>query len=1002
MYPHYLKSCAKKFPQNFEFSAQKSIRQQPPHSMPKFHRSWRTLPNKHTYSRPPRRRSSTEPKTRILRPLLWALTKKLAPFLIILALIFSSMLAGAFWWYGKNLPDPNKLMERSVAQSTKIYDRTGEHLLYEIHGDEKRTLILLSALPEYVRWATIALEDKNFYSHKGFDFWGIVRASITNLVRGDLTAQGGSTITQQFVKNAILSRERNYARKIKELILAYQIEKRFSKDEILQLYLNEIPYGANAYGIQSASQTFFGKDASVLTIAEAATLAALPKAPSTLSPFGPNRDRLLARQQFTLKKMLELGYLNEDQYQQAKNQKIEFRSKLEKIEAPHFVFYIKDYLAEKYGETVAEQGGLRVVTTLDYDMQKAAEEAIAFQEKNIISKDGSNASLVAIDPKTGQILAMVGSMDFFNATIDGQVNVALRDRQPGSSLKPFVYLAAFMKGYTPNTILYDAVTDFDTGNGTYTPHNFNSKEYGPVTMRKALAGSLNIPAVKTLYLAGIKNTLTLLSDFGYTTLKDESRYGLSLVLGGGEVKLLEHVAAYGTLANEGVRHATSSILKIDDNNGNTLEEYKDKSFRVVDSQLTRLVTDIIQDNNARSYIFGAKNYLVLQGRQAAAKTGTTNDFRDAWTIGYTSSLASGVWVGNNNNKAMNGEGGSTLAAPIWNMFMKKALSKLPQEAFTPPEPIITNKPVLDGVAGEVRVNIDRYSGKLATKDTPASAIEERTYREAHTILYYVNKDDPQGSSPTEPANDPQFHAWEGAVQRWAQEKKIIQEVPPSNYDDVHIPTNLPTLSIIFPIANAVITTQELPIQLTASAPRGISKVMFDIDNINQSNATTSPFSATLSLQNLAKGSHTLKITARDDVENSVTTEIPFIYEGPSTVYPAPTQANDTEIKTKPETTTIKATWLTPIHTNSFALSQFPITLNISASDTGLIKRVNFYAVGANRIPSLLDSIKSPSSTPITAFWRIAPKTGSYALYAQIIDKNNIAIKTNEVTITIKE
>ncbi|MEA3272712.1 MAG: transglycosylase domain-containing protein, partial [Patescibacteria group bacterium] len=682
--------------------------------------------------------------------------KKLNPKSIlttILVLFCATILAGLtasailFFWVGRTLPDPDNLSERLVAQSTKIYDRTGETVLYDIHGAQKRTIVKLDDLPNHVKWSIIALEDKKFYEHHGFDPIGFARAVYNNIIHG-YGSGGGSTLTQQLVKNAILSPEKRLSRKIKELVLSLKIETIYTKDEILQMYLNEIPYGSVSYGIEAASQTFFGKSAKDLELVESALLASLPQATTFYSPYGSHQDRLLVRAHYCLEQMFEEGYITEEEKNVAKEVDILERiiPRRENILAPHFVMYIKEILVETYGEKMVEQGGLKVVTTLDLDKQLMAEEILAEQvEINAEEWNGNNAALLALDAKTGQILTMVGSKDYFDEENDGAVNVTTRSRQPGSSFKPIVYAAAFKKGYTPTTMLYDVITTFKTEIGKdYEPHNYNDKNFGPVTIRQALAGSLNIPAVKTIYLTGISNVLDLADNMSYTTLQDRSRFGLSLVLGGGEVKLIEHVSSFSIFATEGRKHKIASILKVEDSKGKVLEEWEDEKEKVLDTEVCRQLVGVLSDNNARAYVFGESNYLTLGERPVAAKTGTTNDFRDAWTIGFTPSLAVGVWAGNNDNSAMKeGADGSVLAAPIWNRFMRQALEGTPVESFKAPKAVTTGKGVLDGVTPEL-----------------------------HSILHYVNKDNPLGSEPSNPSDDWQYENWEAAISIWAEEEGI--------------------------------------------------------------------------------------------------------------------------------------------------------------------------------------------------------------------------------------
>ncbi len=802
---------------------------------------------------------------------------------LILAVVGFFGLVILYAWTSRLLPDPQKLLERNIEQSTTILDRKEETVLYQIHGDINRKLIKLQDLPDYVKWASIVAEDDNFYNHSGFDVGGIVKAGFATIGIGP--QRGGSTITQQFVKNAILTNERSIIRKFKELILAYRIEKKFAKDEILQLYFNEIPYGSVVYGIEAAAQTFFDKSAKDLTLAEAAMLAGIPQRPTYFSPYGSHLDELKARQEWILDRLVKFDHISKDQAAAAKAEEIKFKPKEESLIAPHFVMYVRELLAEQYGETFVEEGGLRVTTTLDVDYQKAAEKSVADHWQNNKDKyNAGNAALVSLDTKTGDIMAMVGSADFFNEDIDGQVNVALRPRQPGSSFKPLVYTAAFSKGYTPETTLYDVETVFKTDMQDYVPHNYDGGEHGPVSMRSALAGSLNIPAVKTLYLAGIDYTLKLAEDLGYTTLKDRSRFGLSLVLGGGEVKLLEHTAAFATMAQEGEYHPPVAILKVQDANGKVLfEREKVETKKVLSPEIFRLTSSVLSDNAARAYIFGENNYLTLGSRPVAAKTGTTNDYHDAWTMGYTPSLATGVWVGNSDNAAMKrGADGSVVAAPIWNQFMKEVLADKPVEYFNAPPANDATKPVLRGeIAGIAPIKIDKASGKLATELTPPDYVEERVFSQHHTILYYVDKDDPRGPAPKNPLVDPQFGTWEEGIRKWVAKKGLVEsnDPIPTEYDDVHTPDNKPNITITSPSHGQTINSNSINATVTASANRGLTRVEYWLDGSPLGTATSAPFSLNISLVDKTNGFHQLTAKAFDDVGNSAeqTIEVNFLF-----------------------------------------------------------------------------------------------------------------------------
>ena len=680
---------------------------------------------------------------------------KKASFLIIGLIILGAFGSGGILFLAtRDLPNPELLENRSVSQSTKIYDRTGETLLYEIHGEEKRTIIGFNDVSDYLKKATLVTEDKDFYKHSAFDWKSTIRAFFVNLIRGKIS-QGGSTITQQLAKNAFLSPERTLIRKIKELILAFQLEKKYSKNEIFELYINQIPYGANSYGIEAASQTYFKKSAQDLTLAEAALLASLPKAPSYYSPWGLHVDELLARKNSILEKMQTADFISEEEKEKAKKYAFVFAPQNTGIKAPHFVIAAQEYLNGKYGEDDVRTAGLKVMTTLDWNMQQIAEKvALEGAKRNEELYKGTNAALVAQDAATGQILTMVGSRDYFDENIEGKFNVVTQGlRQPGSAIKPFVYLAALKKGFTPNTVLFDVPTEFTSNNPNcpanvdfhnesaecYHPENFDEKFRGPVTLREGLAQSINVPSVKILYLAGIDEFLKFIKTLGIETLTERSRYGLSLVLGGGEIKMIDLVEAYSVLAQNGVKHKQSLILEIKDNKNKLLEEYKDQSEPAADPRYIKLINDILSDREARSPLFTRSLYLtVFDNQEVALKTGTTNDYKDAWAFGYTPSLVVGVWAGNNDNQPMQKQGSSLLAAvPIWNAFMKEILKDRPTETFLKPDPIETEKPILRG-----------------------------EYPEIHTILYYINKKDPAGPAPKNPTTDPQFSNWEESIQEW--------------------------------------------------------------------------------------------------------------------------------------------------------------------------------------------------------------------------------------------
>ncbi len=705
---------------------------------------------------------------------------------------FIVTVAGILIWVSTlEIPDLSAFDERRVLQSTKIYDRTGEILLYDLHQDVKRTIVPFEEISRNIKNATIAIEDDQFYNHMGIDVKAILRAFLANFSQGNLSGQGGSTITQQVIKNSILDRDKKYSRKVKEAILSLKLERKLSKDEILSIYLNESPYGGTIYGAEEASQSFFGKKASEVTIAEAAYLAAIPQAPTYFSPYGNHRAELDARQKLVLERMRVNGLVSIDEYEEAKNAVVEFQPQaVTGIRAPHFVMYIVEQLAEKYGEEVLAEKGFRIITTLDWNLQKEAERIVAEKaESNTERFNASNAGMIATDPKTGDLLVMVGSRDYFSEDIEGNFNVTLSSRQPGSSIKPFVYASAFKKGYLPATVLFDVATQFSplcepwsqsSESPCYAPQNYNHKFIGPISMRNALAQSLNIPAVKTLYLAGLKDTLKFMADMGLTTLNDPDRYGLTLVLGGGEVRLIDMTYAYGVFANGGIKAEPRNILKIEDSRGNIIEETKPVTNRVLDENVAYMISDILSDNEARTPLWGSNSAIYFPNRDVAAKSGSTNNLRDAWIMGYAPNLALGAWVGNNNNEAMGGGLSGLITTPMWRAFMDVALLTIPEETFTQPQ-INTQdvKPILRGEYLDTSLLIktmqEQNDGeKIKKEENKEEETESKTdlssiYNNIHSILFFVERNNPQGAYPTNPANDPQYTNWEYGVQKWKEE-----------------------------------------------------------------------------------------------------------------------------------------------------------------------------------------------------------------------------------------
>lgn len=916
--------------------------------------------------------------------------KKIALLFILIIFLIGSL--GAFIalaWLSRGLPSPDQLIEREIAQTTTIYDRSGEYILYEIHGEEKRTLMNLDEVPDYVKQASIAIEDKNFYRHRGFSMWAIARTIITNVLYS--RRAGGSTLTQQFVKNAVLGPEKKYSRKVKELVLAQRIEKKFTKDEILQMYLNEIPYGSNAYGVEAASQKYFGKSVKDINIAEAALLAALPQAPSRYSPYGPNRDLLLGRKDYILDLMEEQGYISQSEKDAAKSYQIVFQGPETNIKAPHFVMYVKSLLADRYGEKNIEQGGYKIYTTLDWRLQSIAEQVVKEKIEEYGERyNAGNAALVAIDPKTGQILTMVGSRDYFNSDIDGQVNVAVRPRQPGSSLKPLIYSSLFELGYTPNTILYDVETNFSTNpSEPYIPRNYNGQERGPVNIRQSLAGSLNIPAVKAIYLADINRVLDLADNMGYTTLKDRSRFGLALVLGGGEVQLLEHVNAYSAFAREGLMHSHSAILRVEDKNGKILEEYEEQEKRVLTNKSARMINSILSDNNARTFVFGARSWLNIEDRQVAVKTGTTNNFHDAWTIGYTPSIVAGVWVGNSNNKEMtSGADGSVVAAPIWNEFMKQALIDSPKEIFKETEEVITGKAVLDGQsAGKQIIEIDSISGLLATEYTPVELIQEIEVFSHHSILHYINRQDPLGPEPQNPEQDSQYLIWEKAIARWAEENEETSELSaPTESDNLHIPENFPELKIIKPKNNELINDNQLLIEIEASANRGINQTEYFINNILLEKNNSLQSTITKNINFLNNGSHKLTVRVCDDVLNCLSKDVDFRFNNSSPI----------------NNTLVSGRITHPSPGLSVNLTDFPLNIGIEITGAELAANLSlFFSKNDDDLKIEISNTPINQQSNLEFSWMNQPEVGNYLLGGEITTWSGKIIKIDPVNIVIQ-
>lgn len=800
------------------------------------------------------------------------------------------------------VPDFKSFEERKVVESSKIYDRTGKILLYSIQDNTKRTVVPFDQISRYVKNATVAIEDAEFYQHFGIKPTSIIRAMFANITTGSF-GQGGSTITQQVVKNTLLTNEKTITRKIKEWIWAIKLEKILNKEQILTLYLNEVPYGGNIYGVEEASLAFLGKHAQDLDLAESAYIAALPQAPTFYSPYGNHRDRLDERKKLVLSRMRELGFISEEEFKLAVAEKISFLpQELHGINAPHFVTWVREYLAEKYGEEALTERGLRVITTLDYNLQKKAEETVSkFGKENEEKFNAKNAGMVGIDPRTGEVLVMVGSRDYFNKNAEGNFNITLAHRQPGSAFKPFVYATAFEKGYTPETVVFDLETQFQTtcdaegkpltlggdSKECYMPGNYDNVFRGPVSLRNALAQSINIPAIKVLYLAGIKDSIETARKMGIEKLADPNQYGLTLVLGGGEVSLLDMTSAYGVFANNGVRNPYQNILRVEDSSGAVLEEFSPHSTEVLPKNVALQISDVLSDNKARAPAFGDRSYLYFEGKDVAVKTGTTNDYKDAWIIGYTPSFALGAWVGNNDNTPMEKKVAGFIVAPMWNSFMKEVLNNPDHQSETFEKPTMgdpsTLKPILRGIwRGGESYFVDRVSGKLATEYTPQETKEERVLTNVHDILYWVDKNNPLGPSPEHPENDSQFNLWEKPVLDWVAKQGIVKEtrdIIPKEVDDIHAPSLSPIITMVYPKEGASLNTNSRVFVSISSAGRfPLVRTDFFINDALVGSSKRDPLSFSFipnEIDGMKPQGNTLRVVGYDSVFNTGVTTISF-------------------------------------------------------------------------------------------------------------------------------
>lgn len=729
-------------------------------------------------------------------------------------LIFLVLVTGfLFVWYSRSLPAPGKLIEAPLAESTRIYDKNNV-LLYSVYQDQNRTYVRLSEIPKYLQLATISIEDKDFYKNQGFSLSGYARAIRNIILYRRLT--GGSTITQQLVKNVLLTSERSLQRKIKELILSIQVDKRYSKDQILEMYLNDVSYGGANVGVEAASQSYFGKKVKDLDLAESAFLAGLPQSPSIYSPYS-GRNLYIGRSNEVLQQMVRENYISQKQKDDAiaKIKNIEFSQKDKNIKAPHFVMYVRELLARQLGEELVANGGLQILTTLDYSIQKKAEDVVKEEINRLKGYRVGNGATIVSNPATGEILAFVGSKDYFDTKNDGNFNASLSNRQPGSALKPIMYATAFGKGYTPATLILDVKTDFPTNDPEhpiFTPINYDEKYHGPTQLRFALGNSVNLPAVKMLARVGIKDVMQQAFEMGIVnwepTAANLANVGFSLVLGGRETSLQSIVTAYSVFANRGVRQDPIAILKVTNAKGDVLYEYKKKEGRkVLSEEISFLISHILLDNVARTAAFGPNSYLVIPGKTVSVKTGTTDEKRDNWTIGYTSSFVVGVWVGNNDNTPMNPAiaSGATGASPIWNKIMAFVLKEKGDEQPKKPENVIAV--TIDALGGGLPVDghptRTEYFIK-GTEPTNKSSIYQRLKLSKHQGGKLANQEELDRNdydtkdyivfSESDPVSSDGKNRWQEGINEWLknQYQDDGKYHPPTETSDYTRPIETPT------------------------------------------------------------------------------------------------------------------------------------------------------------------------------------------------------------------
>lgn len=827
---------------------------------------------------------------------------------VFLAITAATLLTGIlFAWYAKDLPRPDRIV-RSEGLSTVVVDRNGESL-YNIFEEENRIPVAFDDIPQYLREATIAIEDKDFYSHQGFSRAGIIRALVNTVFFRSF--QGGSTLTQQLVKNVLLTQERTLPRKMKEAVLAIQIERKYSKDDIILMYLNEAPYGGTAVGVEAASRYYFDKPVRELTLVESVILAGLPQAPSRYSPFGADPSAYIWRSEQVLRRMREDGYITSDVETLARSElaNVSFAKSDSGLRAPHFVAYVKELLIDTFGADTVERGGMRVTTTLDWTLQEKAQAIVASEVEKAKKLRVSNGASVAIDPSTGEILAMVGSKDYAASESGGyKFNVVTQGlRQPGSAIKPVTYATAFKKGYTASTVLMDVDTKYPSGDPSkpeYNPKNYDEKFRGPVQLRFALGNSINTIAVKVTALIGIRDVLRTAYDMGLNTLEptqeNTNRFGLAITLGGAEVKLLELTSAFGVFATGGIRHDPIAILKVEDSKGKVIFEHKPSSGRrVLGEDVAYLVSDILSDNDARRDVFGTRSHLVIPGATVAVKTGTTDDKRDNWTVGYTKTMAVGTWVGNNDNSPMHPSlaSGVTGAAPIWNRIMREALKGKPNEPFERPSSIVERE-------------IDAYGGGLPAQGNPTrfERYREGTQPIGASAIYQFVKVSKKDSSKlansvevargeydtfpyvvfteTDPVSTDGSNRWQDAINAWVATQTDAKFHPPT---ETYSGTDQLTVEIREPGDKAQVNGNAVRITVESASLKTVTNVQLFIDGILMKESSEKRISETFSLSD---GNHAIKARATDETgavsEREIHISVNTPYENPTPVPSPPT------------------------------------------------------------------------------------------------------------------